>query len=106
MEVSTTEQMGSIMRVAIIVGASSGIGQATAVELARRGTGVLLTYRGNPAGARDTVAAVEKEGGTAVALPLDVGRSDTFPGFRRQVAAALSGTWERDTFDHLVNNAG
>lgn len=94
------------MRVAIIIGASSGIGQSTAVQLAKRGTDVLLTYRGNPAGAQDTVAAVEKEGGTAVALPLDVGHSETFPAFREQVAAALRDTWQRDTFDHLVNNAG
>jgi NAD(P)-dependent dehydrogenase (short-subunit alcohol dehydrogenase family) len=94
------------MRVAIVVGASSGIGQGTAIQLARRETGVILTYSGNPAGARDTVAAVEKEGGTAVALRLDVGRSDTFPDFREQVVTALRDTWQRDTFDHLVNNAG
>ncbi|MFY1674824.1 SDR family NAD(P)-dependent oxidoreductase [Plantactinospora sp. WMMB334] len=94
------------MRIAIVVGASSGIGQSTAVQLAKRGTGVILTYRGNPAGAEETVAAVEKEGGTAVALPLDVGRSETFPAFREQVVAALRDTWQRDTFDYLVNNAG
>ncbi|WP_422772111.1 SDR family NAD(P)-dependent oxidoreductase [Plantactinospora sp. WMMC1484] len=94
------------MRIAIVVGASSGIGQSTAVQLAKRGTGVILTYRGNPAGAEETVAAVEKEGGTAVALPLDVGRTETFPALREQVVAALRDTWQRDTFDYLVNNAG
>ncbi|WP_327003662.1 SDR family oxidoreductase [Dactylosporangium sp. NBC_01737] len=94
------------MGVAIVIGASSGIGQSTAVQLAKRGTDVLLTYSGNQAGAQDTVTAVEKEGRTAVALRLDVGRTETFPAFRAQVVAALRDTWQRDTFDHLVNNAG
>jgi NAD(P)-dependent dehydrogenase (short-subunit alcohol dehydrogenase family) len=52
------------------------------------------------------VAAIEKEGGTAVALRLDIGRTETFPAFRDQVVTALRDTWQRDTFDHLVNNAG
>ena len=94
------------MSVAIVIGASSGIGQSTAVQLARRGTDVILTYSGNEAGALDTVAAVEKEGRVAVALRLDVGRTETFPAFREQVVQALRDTWRRDTFDHLVNNAG
>jgi NAD(P)-dependent dehydrogenase (short-subunit alcohol dehydrogenase family) len=67
---------------------------------------VILTYNGNQAGALDTVAAIEKEGGQAVALPLDIGRSETFPAFRESVVAALRDTWQRDTFDYLVNNAG
>ncbi|MFC3503287.1 SDR family NAD(P)-dependent oxidoreductase [Micromonospora krabiensis] len=94
------------MQVAIVTGASSGIGQSAAVQLAKRGTGVILTYGRNQAGAYDTVAHIEKEGGTAVALPLDVGRTETFPAFRASVVAALRDTWQRDTFDHLVNNAG
>ncbi|MFE1462809.1 SDR family NAD(P)-dependent oxidoreductase [Streptomyces nigra] len=94
------------MKVAIVTGASSGIGQSAAVEIARRGVGVILTYGRNKEGGLDTVAAIEKEGGTAVALPLDVGDSGTFPVFRDAVVAALRDTWQRDTFDHLVNNAG
>ncbi|MER8028203.1 SDR family oxidoreductase [Streptomyces bauhiniae] len=94
------------MQVAIVTGASSGIGRAAAVEIARRGIGVILTYGRNRQGALDTVAAVEKEGGTAVALPLDLGESGTFDAFRDTVAGVLRDTWQRDTFDHLVNNAG
>ncbi|KUO02824.1 SDR family NAD(P)-dependent oxidoreductase [Streptomyces caeruleatus] len=94
------------MKVAIVTGASSGIGQSAAIEIAQRGTGVILTYSSNPQGAKDTVAAIEKEGGTAVALPLDVGESGTFTDFRDTVAGVLRDTWQRDTFDHLVNNAG
>lgn len=94
------------MQIAIITGGSSGIGQSAAIQTAKRGTGVILTYGANEAGARDTVTSIEKEGGTAVALPLDVGRTETFPAFRASVVAALRETWGRETFDFLVNNAG
>ncbi|GIH63493.1 SDR family NAD(P)-dependent oxidoreductase [Microbispora siamensis] len=94
------------MKVAIVTGASSGIGQSAAVEIAKRGTGVILTYGNNRQGGLETVAAIEKEGGRAVALPLDVGETGTFAAFRDTVADVLRDTWQRDTFDYLVNNAG
>jgi NAD(P)-dependent dehydrogenase (short-subunit alcohol dehydrogenase family) len=94
------------MPIAIVTGAGSGIGRSAAIQIARRGTGVVLTYQGNRSGALDTVATIEKDGGTAVALPLDLGRSETFPAFRDAVTGALRDNWRRDTFDHLVNNAG
>ncbi|MFE2550318.1 SDR family oxidoreductase [Streptomyces sp. NPDC059355] len=52
------------------------------------------------------VAEIEKRGGTAVALPPAIADTARFPAFRRAVAEALRTTWQRDTFDHLVNNAG
>ncbi|GAA2042627.1 hypothetical protein GCM10009839_51800 [Catenulispora yoronensis] len=94
------------MKVAIVTGASSGIGRGTALELARRSVGVILTYGRNAQGGRDTIAAIEELGGTAVALPLDLGESSTFDAFRESVAGALRDTFQRDTFDYLVNNAG
>ncbi|MEU9161889.1 SDR family oxidoreductase [Streptomyces sp. NPDC048424] len=94
------------MKVAIVTGASSGIGQSAAIRIAERGTGVILTYGRNRLGAEDAAAAIEKEGGTAVALHLDLGDSAGFDAFRESVAEALRTIWSRDTFDHLVNNAG
>ncbi|MCX5602193.1 SDR family oxidoreductase [Streptomyces phaeochromogenes] len=94
------------MKVAIVTGASSGIGRSAAVQIAKRGVGVILTFSGNRQGGLDTVAAIEKEGGTAVALPLDVGESASFPAFRTSVVDVLRDTWGRDSFDYLVNNAG
>jgi NAD(P)-dependent dehydrogenase (short-subunit alcohol dehydrogenase family) len=94
------------MGITVVVGGSAGIGQSAAVEIARRGSGVILTYRTHPEGARETVGAIEELGGTAVALPLDVGRSETFPAFRDAVAGALAETWGVESFDGLVNNAG
>ena len=94
------------MSIVLITGASSGIGQSTAVEVARQGAGVVLTYRGNPAGAQETVAAIAGLGGTAVALPLDTGRIDTFPAFVEDVTRALTDTWQAAGLTGLVNNAG
>ena len=93
-------------RIAIVTGASSGIGRHAAIRIAERGAGVILTYNTHPEGAEETVAIIEDRGGTAAALPLDVGDSTTFDAFAQRVAAELAERWVRPSFDYLVNNAG
>ena len=51
-------------------------------------------------------ATIERGGGSAVALPLDLGDSAGFGAFAVRVAAELGNRWERTSFDHLVNDAG
>jgi NAD(P)-dependent dehydrogenase (short-subunit alcohol dehydrogenase family) len=92
--------------VAVVTGGSSGIGQGAALELARRGFGVVVTYNANPGGARQAVDDVERLGGTAVALPLDVSRADTFADFTATLRATLQERWGVDRIAALVNNAG
>ncbi len=94
------------MSIAVVIGGSAGIGQATALELARRGSGVILTYRSHPEEAQETVRAIESLGAAAVALPLDVGDAASFADFAEQVRQTLAATWQTDTFGSLVNNAG
>jgi NAD(P)-dependent dehydrogenase (short-subunit alcohol dehydrogenase family) len=93
-------------KIGVVTGASSGIGRHTAIRIAERGAGVILTYNSNPEGAQETVASIGDRGGTAVALQLDVGDSDTFDAFVQRAAAELTDRWQRTSFDYLVNNAG
>ena len=94
------------MNVIIITGGSRGLGRSAALECAARGMGVIVTYNSHPEGAEAVVAEIERAGGKAVALALDVGQTSTFGTFRDQVATALEHVWGRSDFDYLVNNAG
>lgn len=87
-------------RVAIITGASSGIGAAAARMMAGRGVGVLLNYAGNTAGAEAVVAACEAAGGEALLVQGDVSEDAVCRG----IAQAALDRWGR--IDVLVNNAG
>lgn len=52
------------------------------------------------------VSEIKALGRQAVALQLDVAKVSSFSGFVEHLKAALAQTWQRDNFDHLVNNAG
>jgi NAD(P)-dependent dehydrogenase (short-subunit alcohol dehydrogenase family) len=94
------------MTIAIVTGSSSGIGQSAAIKLGKRGVGVIVTYNKHKEGGLETVAQIEKDGGTAVALPLDLRETETFADFKEAVAKALAENWQADSFNYLVNNAG
>ncbi|WP_121120081.1 SDR family NAD(P)-dependent oxidoreductase [Croceibacterium ferulae] len=94
------------MSIVIITGGSRGLGASAAIQCAKHGMGVVLTYNSNPEAAARIVGAIEADGGKANALQLDVGDSASFPGFGDEVRNALQASWGRDTFDALVNNAG
>jgi NAD(P)-dependent dehydrogenase (short-subunit alcohol dehydrogenase family) len=92
--------------IALVTGASRGLGRNTALKLAARGVDVILTYRSRADEAQAVVSQIERLGARAVALPLDVGDSRAFPAFAQAVRERLRATWQREQLDHLVNNAG
>ena len=93
-------------KISIVTGASRGLGRSTALGIARQGGDVILTYRSQAQDAQDVVAQIGAMGRRAVALSLDTGAVAGFADFAEEVRIALRQTWQRETFDHLVNNAG
>jgi NAD(P)-dependent dehydrogenase (short-subunit alcohol dehydrogenase family) len=95
------------MKIAIITGGSNGIGKATAIELGKRGIGVILTYHSYQDRALQIVEEIEKSmGGSAAALELDLSKISTFEDFSQRVKDTLLKKWGRHSFDFLVNNGG
>jgi meso-butanediol dehydrogenase/(S,S)-butanediol dehydrogenase/diacetyl reductase len=91
--------MGAESRCAVVTGAATGIGRATALALARDGYAVVLVgRRGGPL--QELAAEIRAAHGDAIAVPADVGSAD-------QAGAAVEAAVERfGGIDALVNNAG
>jgi 3-oxoacyl-[acyl-carrier protein] reductase len=86
-------------RVALITGASQGIGRACALALAEGGAAIALAAR-NEEKLSQVAREIESQGGQAASFPMDVGNED-------QVKAAVKAALERfGKIDILVNNAG
>jgi NAD(P)-dependent dehydrogenase (short-subunit alcohol dehydrogenase family) len=101
-----TDILNSTGKITLITGASRGLGRNTAIHLARKGGDVIVTYHSRRDEAEAAVAEIQALGRKAVALQLDAGDVASFDGFVAQVRGVLAETWKRDSFDHLVNNAG
>lgn len=93
-------------KIALVTGGSRGLGRNTALSIARRGGDVILTYRNGAADAETAAAEIRAAGRKAAVLQLDTGDVAAFAAFAEQLRAVLRETWGRETFDHLVNNAG
>ncbi|NER84992.1 MAG: 3-oxoacyl-[acyl-carrier-protein] reductase [Leptolyngbya sp. SIO1D8] len=87
-------------KVAIVTGASRGIGRAVALVLASEGAHVVVNYARSSNAADEVVAQVVEAGGSAIALQADVSKAD-------QVDALIKATMDKwGRVDVLVNNAG
>ena len=87
-------------KVALVTGASRGIGKACALALAERGYDIAVNYNSNDAAANETVELIEKLGRKAVAIKADTADLTAVKAMFRQVVTELGG------LDVLVNNAG
>ncbi|MBW4474255.1 MAG: 3-oxoacyl-[acyl-carrier-protein] reductase [Stenomitos rutilans HA7619-LM2] len=87
-------------KVAIVTGASRGIGRATALALAAEGASVVVNYASSRESADQVVAEIEAMGSQAIALPADVSKAEQVDG----LINAVMEKWGQ--VDILVNNAG
>ncbi|OKA95916.1 short-chain dehydrogenase [Aeromonas salmonicida subsp. salmonicida] len=83
--------------IALITGASRGLGKHSALALAAKGVDLIITYHSQ---AEEAAAVV------AQANALDVADSASFAAFAAEVHQLLQREWQRERFDFLVNNAG
>ena len=87
-------------RRALVTGASSGIGQGIAFELAAHGAAVAVNYRDDSDVAEEMVNRIEQGGGRAIAVQMDVAREEDVQRAFRSTREVFGG------LDLLVNNAG
>jgi glucose 1-dehydrogenase len=87
-------------QVALVTGASSGIGAGVAKALAAEGATVIVNYASSSAGADQTVREIKANGGNAIAIKADVSQEDQVQAMFRQVIDQFG------TLHILVNNAG
>jgi 3-oxoacyl-[acyl-carrier protein] reductase len=95
-----TPALGLSGRVAIVTGASRGIGQAVALKLAALGAKVVVNYNSHPAAAQAVVEQIREAGGEAVAVAANVSESAAAQKLIDETLAAFG------RVDILVNNAG
>lgn len=87
-------------KVAIITGASRGIGRATAIVLAKEGAKVVINYLSSEEKAHDVVQEIKESGGQAIAVKADVAQSDDVKRLTEETIEQFG------SIDILVNNAG
>jgi len=95
-----------IRKIALITGASRGLGRNAAEHLAARGIDVIGTYNSKADEAHAVAARLEQAGVKAAMLQLDVSDSSSFAGFAERLGTTLQQHFGRERFDFLVNNAG
>jgi 3-oxoacyl-[acyl-carrier protein] reductase len=87
-------------RVALVTGASRGIGRAIALHLASSGCAVAVNYRSRSDAADEVVSTIEESGGRAIAVAADVGDADAVAAMTAEVVEGFG------PISVLVNNAG
>lgn len=93
-------------KIALVTGGSRGLGKDMAIQLAKKGNNVIITYHSKKDEAQQVVAEIEKLGQKAAAIQLDVANSTSFDAFVDAIKSELQSTFQADKIDYLVNNAG
>ena len=93
-------------KIALVTGASRGLGRDMALRIAQRGLDLLLTYHTQKEAAEAVASEIRETGRKAGVLRLDTRDTSSFGAFFEQAARYLEDTYGQARFDVLVNNAG
>ncbi|SHK28185.1 NAD(P)-dependent dehydrogenase, short-chain alcohol dehydrogenase family [Reichenbachiella agariperforans] len=93
-------------KIALVTGGSRGLGRDMALNIAKKGIDVVITYHTNQTAAAEVVKAIEQTGSTGYALQLDSSKTGSFDSFYEALSKLLLDETGDAHFDYLVNNAG
>ena len=93
-------------KIALVTGGSRGLGKDSAIQLAKKGFHIILTYQTKKEFADEVVKEIENMGQKAFALPLDISTTVGFNQFANEVKDILDTQFASAKLDALVNNAG
>ncbi|MCX2682030.1 SDR family oxidoreductase [Galbibacter sp. EGI 63066] len=93
-------------KIALITGGSRGLGKDMALNIAKLGHDVVITYHSNKTAAQEVVAEIEKTGQKAKAFQLDTSDITKFNAFFEVLSSYLNEVNGSPNFDFLINNAG
>jgi NAD(P)-dependent dehydrogenase (short-subunit alcohol dehydrogenase family) len=98
--------MAQKSKIALVTGGSRGLGRDMALNIARKGMDVVLTYNSKKDEASAVAAEIEKMGQKASALQLNVSDVKSLDSFISNFKNVLNTTFNTEKFDYLINNAG
>lgn len=93
-------------KIALVTGGSRGLGKDSAIQLAKKGFHIILTYQTKREFADEVVKEIENMGQKAFTLPLDISTTTGFNQFANEVKDILDTQFDSTKLDALVNNAG
>ncbi|OBW42185.1 3-oxoacyl-[acyl-carrier-protein] reductase FabG [Chryseobacterium sp. MOF25P] len=93
-------------KIALVTGASRGLGKNSALKIAQKGLDVIITYNSNKEEAEKVVAEIEALGQKAIAYQLDTRNTKSFEEFVKNVGDHLEKNTGSRNIDFLINNAG
>ncbi|MEP6616070.1 MAG: SDR family oxidoreductase [Ginsengibacter sp.] len=93
-------------KIALVTGGSRGLGRDMALQLARDGHDVIITYQTRKEAASEVEKEITGMGKKAACLKLDLNDIPALETFNKQFQQLLQDRWQKTSFDFLINNAG
>jgi len=98
--------MKNEIKIALVTGGSRGLGKNMALELAKKGIHIILTYNNNEDKAKEVIKEIERLGQQAIAVQLNVTEFNNFEEFFATVKKSIKSKFGVEKIDYLINNAG